>query len=120
MPPHTPYSIRLSKASARQSICTGQPRQIRLAWFCAFPWTKSASGSASWQATRMLVNMVVSVRSGEWGVAARGGCGREHPVKGGRFPGSVEDGRPPLLGGGRGPLEKCSKVIDDLGQGSVG
>ena len=52
MPPQTPNSIRLSRASARHSVRTGQPRQISLARFCAAPWTKSSSGSVPLHAAR--------------------------------------------------------------------
>ena len=45
IPPQTPNSMRLSRASARHSVRTGQPTQTALARFCAAPWTNSASGS---------------------------------------------------------------------------
>ena len=37
IPPQTPNSMRLSSASARHSIFTGQPPQICLTLFCAAP-----------------------------------------------------------------------------------
>src|SRR5579875_2584953 len=47
MPPHTPNSTRLSRASAPHSNITGQCRQITAALRCAAPRTKSSSGSAA-------------------------------------------------------------------------
>src|SRR5690606_10344059 len=45
IPPHTPNSTRLSRASARHSVRTGHPVQTAFALFCAAPWTNSSSGS---------------------------------------------------------------------------
>src|SRR5262249_28657205 len=53
IPPHTPNSILLSRASARHSYLTGQPRQMRLATFCSAPSTNSASGSPFRHAARL-------------------------------------------------------------------
>src|SRR5258708_36399966 len=58
MPPQTPNSIRLSSASARHSVRTGQPRQISLARFCAAPWTKSSSGSVPLHAARAVQSVI--------------------------------------------------------------
>ena len=44
MPPQTPHSIWLSRASARHSVRTGQPAQSCLARFWAAPRTNSSSG----------------------------------------------------------------------------
>ena len=52
MPPQTPNSMRLSRASARHSAMTGQPMQTALARLCAAPWTNSASGSVPRHAAR--------------------------------------------------------------------
>jgi len=49
MPPHTPNSTRLSRASAPHCINTGQCRQMVAALRCAAPRTKSWSGSTSRQ-----------------------------------------------------------------------
>ncbi len=45
IPPQTPNSTRLSRASARHSVRTGQPMQTALARFCAAPCTNSSSGA---------------------------------------------------------------------------
>ena len=45
MPPQTPNSVRLSRASARHSVMTGQPCRPSWRGCCAAPWTNSASGS---------------------------------------------------------------------------
>src|SRR5262245_40499475 len=58
MPPQTPNSIRLSRASARHSVRTGQPRQISFARFCAAPCTNNASGSALRQAARAVQSVI--------------------------------------------------------------
>src|SRR5215213_8803373 len=47
MPPQTPHSILLSRASARHSVRTGQPEQSFLALFWAAPRTKSSSAGVS-------------------------------------------------------------------------
>src|SRR6185437_9371055 len=47
MPPHTPDSTLLSRASAPHSSITGQCRQMTAALRCAAPRTKSSSGSAA-------------------------------------------------------------------------
>ena len=52
MPPQTPNSTRLSSASDRHSVRTGQPMQTALARFCAAPCTNSSSGSLVLQAPR--------------------------------------------------------------------
>ncbi len=52
MPPQTPHSIWLSRASARHSVRTGHPAQTCLALFCSAPRTKSASGVSCLQAAR--------------------------------------------------------------------
>ena len=46
MPPQTPHSIWLSRASARHSVRTGHPVHICLALFCSAPRTNSSSGVA--------------------------------------------------------------------------
>ena len=45
IPPQTPHSSRLSSASARHSVRTGQPRHCFLARCCAAPETNIRSGS---------------------------------------------------------------------------
>src|SRR3954451_18331433 len=50
MPPHTPHSIWLSRASARHSVRTGHPVHSCLALFCSAPRTNSSSGCALRQA----------------------------------------------------------------------
>ena len=62
MPPHTPNSVRLSRASARHSAITGQPRQTVLACCWAAPWTNSASGSEEPQAPRWAQSSTQLVR----------------------------------------------------------
>src|SRR5450830_1763817 len=52
IPPHTPKSIRLSSASARHSIWTGQPRHRLRASRWAAPSTKRASGALRAQRAR--------------------------------------------------------------------
>src|SRR4051794_18960734 len=54
MPPQTPNSTRLSRASARHSVRTTHPKQRVLARFCAAPRTNSSSGSTSRQAARVV------------------------------------------------------------------
>jgi transposase len=48
IPPQMPCSTRLSSASARHSVRTGQPPQTAFARFCAAPSTNNDSGS-SWR-----------------------------------------------------------------------
>jgi hypothetical protein len=45
MPPQTPNSTRLSRASAAHSAITGQRRHTTAAFLCAAPRTKRSSGS---------------------------------------------------------------------------
>jgi hypothetical protein len=52
IPPQTPHSIWLSRASARHSVRTGQPAQTCLALFCSAPRTKRASGVSPLHAAR--------------------------------------------------------------------
>ena len=52
MPPQTPHSIWLSRASARHSVRTGHPAHTCLALFCSAPRTNSASGVSCLQAAR--------------------------------------------------------------------
>ena len=71
IPPQTPNSTRLSRASARHSVRTTHPKQRVLARFCAAPWTKSSSGSVSRQAARVVQSLSVRVshhqcRRGRW------------------------------------------------------
>ena len=47
MPPHTPNSMRLSRASARHSVRTAHPPHTALARFCWALWANSSSGSLS-------------------------------------------------------------------------
>ena len=50
IPPQTPHSMLLSRASARHSVRTGHCEHTCLARFCAAPRTKSSSGRAALQA----------------------------------------------------------------------
>ncbi len=59
IPPQTPNSTRLSRASARHSVRTTHPKQRVLARFCAAPWTNSSSGSVSRQAARVVQSLSV-------------------------------------------------------------
>ena len=52
IPPQTPNSMRLSSASARHSVRTGQDMQTVLTRFWAAPWTNRVSGSAVRHAPR--------------------------------------------------------------------
>src|SRR6266511_4879130 len=61
MPPQTPNSMRLSRASARHSYRTGQLRQMRLATFCSAPSTNKASGSPFRHAARLGQSMTILV-----------------------------------------------------------
>ena len=60
IPPHTPNSTRLSSASPRHSVRTGQPRQTALARFCAAPVTNSSSGSLVRHAERAVQSCCAS------------------------------------------------------------
>src|SRR5690606_30540312 len=68
IPPQTPNSIRLSRASARHSVRTGQPRQMSLARFCAAPCTNRASGSALRQAARAVQSVIHILAPLPWGL----------------------------------------------------
>src|SRR5690606_9267607 len=53
MPPHTPKSTRLSRASARPSVRTGHAPHAVLTACCSAPCTKKPSGSMLTQAPRV-------------------------------------------------------------------
>src|SRR5438067_12764520 len=61
MPPQTPNSTRLSRASARHSVRTGQPRQMLFARFCLAPWTNRVSGALSRHAARVVQSGVQGI-----------------------------------------------------------
>ena len=96
IPPQTPNSIRLSRASARHSVRTGQARQMALARFWAAPCTKRASGSLERQAADVVQSDVQVIEQ-----APPQTCGDRSTADRDESELS-ESSRPPVLGPGRG------------------